>query len=69
VADDFTRPAPREIHTIHWPDKRLSHYPDGSYRQDFLDGKLPGFLPGVRLERGLDDGSDDFDRRYKELFG
>ncbi|MBT3344205.1 MAG: mandelate racemase/muconate lactonizing enzyme family protein [Gemmatimonadetes bacterium] len=69
VADDFKRPAPREIHTIHWPDGRQSHYPNGSYREEFLAGKLPGFLPGVRLERGLDDESEEFDRRYQELFG
>lgn len=68
VDDDYSKPSVREIHTIHWPDGRQSHYPDGGYRGEFLDAKLPGFLPGVWLERRLDDGSDDFGREYGELF-
>ena len=69
VDPDFQVPPVRQIHTIHWPDGRQSHYPDGGYRQEFLDGKLPGFLPGVRLERVLDDGSEEFEKRYAEPFG
>ena len=59
----------RQIHTLHWPDGHQTHYPDGGYREHFLDGLLPGFLPGVRLERWVDDGSSDFDARYRKLFG
>lgn len=69
VEKDFVKPDPRQIHTIHWPDGRDTHYPDGRYRQDFLDGKLPVFLPGISLDRRIDDGSDDFDRAYRDLFG
>ncbi|NKB66176.1 MAG: enolase [Candidatus Latescibacteria bacterium] len=69
VEADFKKEAVREIHTIHWPDGRQSHWPDGGYRDDFLSGKLPGFLPGVSLERRLDDGGGEFAREYGELFG
>ena len=37
-------------------------------RAVFLAGKLPPFLPGVSLERRLDDGSEAFDREYRERF-
>ena len=69
VEPDYRKPQPREIHTIYWPDGRQTHYKNGGYREEFLAGRLPGFLPGVRLERALDDGSDDFDREYGKLFG
>ena len=69
VEPDYTKPAIRQIHTIQWPDGRATHYSDGSYRQLFLDGKIPGFLPGIALDARLDDGSDEFDREYQELFG
>ena len=68
VEPDFKKPVARQIHTILWPDGRQTHYPDGSYREVFLAGKLPPFLPGVSLERRLDDGSAEFDREYRELF-
>jgi len=68
VDDDFVKPDPRQIHTIHWPDGRDTHHPNGDYRQDFLDGKLPTFLPGISLDRQIDDGSTDFNATYKELF-
>ena len=67
VDGDFDKAGVRQIHTIHWPDGRQSHYTDGSYRDQFLAAKLPGFLPGVRLERRLDDGSEEFDRLHREL--
>lgn len=69
VDPDYKKPQPREIHTIFWPDGRQTTYRDGSYREEFLAGKLPVFLPGIRLERRLDDGSDDFDNSWTELFG
>lgn len=68
VESDFKKPVARQIHTILWPDGRQTHYPDGGYRGVFLAGKLPPFLPGISLERRLDDGSETFDREYKELF-
>ena len=68
VEPNFKKPLRREIHTIMWPDDRKTHYPDGNYRSDFLAGKLPPFLPGISLERRLDDGSAEFDREYRELF-
>jgi len=69
VDSDFVKTNPRQIHTIHWPDGRDTHHPDGAYRDDFLAGKLPGFLPGVSLDRQIDDGSDTFEKTYRELFG
>lgn len=68
VEPDFKKPVARQIHTILWPDGRQTHYPDGGYRAVFLAGKLPPFLPGVSLERRLDDGSEEFDREYQERF-
>jgi len=68
VDPDFEIPARRQIHTIRWPDGRSTHYPNGDYREDFLAGKLIGWLPGITLDRTLDDGSDEFDRRHRELF-
>ena len=65
----YSKPVRRQIHTILWPDGRQTDYPDGGYRQLFLDGKLPGFLPGVSLERRIDDGSEAFDTAYRERFG
>jgi L-alanine-DL-glutamate epimerase-like enolase superfamily enzyme len=69
VDPDYVKPQPREIHTIFWPDGRQTFHRDGGYRADFLAGKLPAFLPGIRLERRLDDGSDEFDRAWTEHFG
>lgn len=69
VDKDFVKEDPRQIHTIHWPDGRDTYHSNGAYREDFLSGKLPGFLPGVSLDRQIDDGSDSFDKAYRELFG
>ena len=69
VDADFKMKEKRQIHTICWPDGRRTQYANGKYRDDFLSGKLLGFLPGIRLERKLDDGSADFDREYTALFG
>ena len=69
VDPDYEKPQSREIHTIFWPDGRQTHYKDGGYRADFVAGKLPVFLPGVRLQRQLDDGSDAFDSSWIGLFG
>ena len=68
VDPDFQKPVKRQIHTIMWPEGRQTHYPDGGYRSDFLAGKLPVSLPGISLERQLDDGSEEFDREYRERF-
>ena len=68
VEPDFKKPAVRQIHTINWPEGRQTHYPDGSYRSEFLAGKLPVFRPGISLDARLDDGSEEFDRQYRELF-
>jgi galactonate dehydratase len=66
---DFRLERRRQIHTIHWPDGRRTHYPGAGYRQEFLAGKRIGFLPGISLDHRLDDGSEAFDREYHELFG
>ncbi len=68
VEPNFEKPVARQIHTILWPDGRQTHYPNGGYREAFLAGKLPPFLPGVSLERRLDDGSEEFNQEYRQLF-
>jgi len=68
VAPDYRKPARRQLHTIHWPEGRQTHYPDGRYRGDFLAGKLTGFLPGISLDCRIDDGSGEFDLEYRGLF-
>jgi L-alanine-DL-glutamate epimerase-like enolase superfamily enzyme len=68
VEPDFKKEVPRQIHAIRYPDGREMAYPDGSYREEFLSGKLSGFLPGITSEFRLDDGSEEFDREYRELF-
>lgn len=69
VEPGFKKPAVRQIHTIRWPDGRQSRYASGQYRTAFLAGKLSGFLPGISLDCRLDDGSAEFAREYRELFG
>ena len=69
VEDDFKKEPVRQIHEIHWPEGRTTHYSSGSYRADFLAGKLTGFVPNIRLEVRLDDGSAEFNRAYEALFG
>ena len=68
VEPDFKKEVPRQIHAIRYPDGREMAYPDGSYREEFLSGKLGGFLPGITSEFRLDDGTEEFDREYRELF-
>ena len=68
VSLDFKLTRKRQIHTILWPDGRRTYYPDASYRQEFLAGKRLGFLPGISLDHRLDDGSDEFDREFRDLF-
>ena len=68
VDPDFKLEPKRQIHTINWPDGHQARYPDGSYRQDFLEGRILGFLPGISLDLEVDDGSEEFDRRYRDLF-
>ncbi len=41
---------------------------DGGYRGDFTAGKITGFFPGMDLQVRLDDGSEEFDREYRERF-
>ncbi|MEW6755090.1 MAG: enolase C-terminal domain-like protein [Candidatus Latescibacterota bacterium] len=69
VADDFRREPVRQIHVITWPGGGQTAYPSGAYRGDFLAGRLTGFLPGIRLEVRVDDGSAEFSREYRERFG
>ena len=69
VAPDFAKPAVRQIHRISWPDIRELWAKDGGYRGDFTAGKITGFLPGMALDVRLDDGSEAFDREYRERFG
>ena len=68
VEPDFAKAPVRQIHTVRWPDGRVLWAADGSYRSDFTAGKQTGFLPGMQLEVRLDDGSEGFDREYRERF-
>ena len=68
VGLDFRWERRRQIHTIHWPDGHQLHYADAAYRQEFLAGRRVGFLPGISLTHELDDGSDGFDEKYRDLF-
>ncbi len=68
VEPTFAVPAVRQIHCLNWPDGRRSWHRSGGYRADFVAGRLSGFLPGMHLEVQLDDGSDAFDRDYRERF-
>ncbi|AWT59830.1 MAG: Mandelate racemase [Candidatus Moanabacter tarae] len=68
VESDFKLEIKRQIHTINWPDGKKAYYSNGSYRQDFLDGKILGFLPGISLDLEVDDGSKEFDQRYRDFF-
>ena len=61
-------PPVRQIHSIHWPEGRTRHCESGSYRGDFLLGKLTGFVPNMRLEVCLDDSSVEFNHEYEALF-
>jgi len=68
VDPDFKKEPVRQIHTIRWPDGRQTCYASGGYRGDFLAGRLIGFMPGISLDVRLDDGSEGFDREFRELF-
>ncbi len=51
-------PAPGLLIAIRWPSGGTSYYAHAQqYWDDFLGGRLPLFLPGVRLEQLPDDGS------------
>ena len=69
VEADFAKEAVRQIHVVRWPDGRELWAVEGGYRSDFVAGKITGFLPGMGLEVRLDDGSEEFDREYRERFG
>ena len=68
VEPDFAKAPVRQIHAVRWPDGRILWAADGSYRGDFTAGKRTGFLPGMQLAVRLDDGSEEFDREYRERF-
>jgi galactonate dehydratase len=68
VEPDFAKALVRQIHAVRWPDGRELWAPNGSYRGDFTAGKITGFAPGMDLQVRLDDGSEEFDREYRERF-
>jgi galactonate dehydratase len=68
VEPDFAKAPVRQIHAVRWPDGRVLWAADGSYRSDFTAGKQTGFSPGMQLAVRLDDGSEEFDREYRERF-
>ncbi len=57
-------PAPGLMIAIRWPSGATSYYAHArQYWDDFLNGRLPVFVPGVNLERIADDGT----KEWKEL--
>lgn len=53
------KPQPDLLIAINWPSGAVSYYTDGKRLwPDFLEGRLPVFVPGVTLESVPDDGSD-----------
>ena len=58
---DRPYPAPGLLLGIRWPSGGVSYYTHTrQHWTDFQDGRLPNFVPGVRLERIDDDGSAEW---------
>jgi L-alanine-DL-glutamate epimerase-like enolase superfamily enzyme len=59
-------PAPGLLMRLTWPTGAVDHYAHGlQYWDEFLSGRRPVFVPGVRLEVVPDDGSAEW-RRLRE---
>jgi L-alanine-DL-glutamate epimerase-like enolase superfamily enzyme len=58
--------AARRISTVVYPSGTRWHFSDEMQRHEtYYFGHLPGFVPGVRLEIRADDGTADFDDRFR----
>ncbi len=59
--DPIDKPQPDLLFAIKWPSGAVSYYTDGKRPwPDFLEGRLPVFVPGVSLELIPDDGSTEW---------
>ena len=62
------KPQPRTIYTVRWPYGRTAEYVSvRAYERDFMSGNQPLFDRGVALTTREDDGSVEFDNRYRAV--
>ena len=62
------KPLPRAIYTVRWSDGRTAEYISvRDYEQDFMAGNQPLFERGVTLTTQEDDGTAEYDHRYKSI--
>ena len=62
------KPLPRAIYSVRWPWGRVAEYVSvRSYERDFMSGNQPPFERGVTLTTREDDGSVEFDQRYRAV--
>ena len=62
------KPLPRAIYSVRWPNGRTAEYVSvRAYERDFMSGNQPPFERGVTLTTREDDGSVEFDRRYRAV--
>ena len=62
------KPLPRAIYSVRWPWGRVAEYVSvRSYERDFMSGNQPLFERGVTLTTREDDGSVEFDQRYRAV--
>jgi len=62
------KPLPRAIYTVRWADGGTAEYVSvRAYERDFTIGNQPAFERGVTLTTREDDGSVEFDNRYRAV--
>ena len=62
------KPLPRAIYSVRWPWGRVAEYISvRTYERDFMSGNQPPFERGVTLTTREDDGSVEFDQRYRAV--
>ncbi len=62
------KPLPRAIYSVRWPNGRTAEYVSvRAYERDFMSGNQPPFERGVTLTTREDDGSVDFNQRYRAI--
>ena len=62
------KPLPRAIYSVRWPWGRTAEYVSvRAYERDFMSGNQPLFERGVTLTTREDDGSVEFDQRYRAV--
>ena len=62
------KPLPRAIYSVRWPNDRTAEYVSvRGYECDFMSGNQPPFERGVTLTTREDNGSVEFDQRYRAV--